>query len=68
MARPEMPSRMETIMPQPCMPIIVLKTAGSRNWRPAAASSTRKMLAMAPPTNSKKIDRTMYWMPITLCE
>ena len=43
-----------------------LKVFGSTNWRPGSASSARISIAIRPPTNRKKNEVTVYWIPITL--
>ncbi len=43
-----------------------LKTLGSTNWRPGAASSARISIAIRPPMNRNTNEWTVYWMPITL--
>ena len=43
-----------------------LYCCGVRNCIPGLASWTRISIASRPPTNRKKNDVTVYWIPITL--
>src|SRR3954471_14769698 len=43
-----------------------LNVFASTNCRPGRASSARMSIASSPPTNRKKNEVTVYWMPITL--
>ena len=43
-----------------------LKVFASTNCRPGLASSARISIASRPPTNRKKNEVTVYWIPITL--
>ena len=43
-----------------------LNCSASRNCMPGLASWARISIASRPPTNRKKNEVTMYWIPITL--
>ena len=49
-----------------CIENSPLNSSGVTNCIPGCASSARISIASRPPTNRKKNEVTVYWIPITL--
>ncbi len=54
------------IMMMPCIPTTALYVCGPRKFECDVISSVRIIIARVPPTPSRTMVRTRYWIPTTL--